>query len=134
VQHLLPHGTSVFKIISERSVILTPECRAPAEGAITTYCNVLGLARPPRAGLELSTSRMLSKSTTTRLPQAVNISSVRALTVYFQGIVSKLTIKFWMCKKCCKIKGGQKNYLKVLQNDYKHTEYDNNYKMNLAIF
>jgi hypothetical protein len=33
--------------------------------------NVLGLTRPARAGLELTTSRMLSESTTTRLQQPV---------------------------------------------------------------
>jgi hypothetical protein len=27
----------------------------------------------------------------------------------------------------------QDNYLQVQQNDYKHTGYDNNYKINLAI-
>jgi hypothetical protein len=35
--HLLRHGASVFKVISERPVILPSECRAPGEGAITTY-------------------------------------------------------------------------------------------------
>jgi hypothetical protein len=37
VPHLLRHGTSNFKVISERPVILTSECRALGEGAITTY-------------------------------------------------------------------------------------------------
>jgi hypothetical protein len=37
VPHLLRHGTSVFKVISERPVILTFEYRALGEGAITTY-------------------------------------------------------------------------------------------------
>jgi hypothetical protein len=37
VPHLLRHGTSVFKVISERPVILPSECRAVGEGAITTY-------------------------------------------------------------------------------------------------
>jgi hypothetical protein len=37
VSHLLRHGTSVFKVISERPVILPSECRALGEGAITTY-------------------------------------------------------------------------------------------------
>jgi hypothetical protein len=36
VPHLLRHGTSVFKVISERPVILPSECRALGEGAITT--------------------------------------------------------------------------------------------------
>jgi hypothetical protein len=30
-------GTSVFKVVSERPVILAYECRALNEGAITTY-------------------------------------------------------------------------------------------------
>jgi hypothetical protein len=37
VPHLLRHGTSVFKVISERPVILPSECCALGEGAITTY-------------------------------------------------------------------------------------------------
>jgi hypothetical protein len=37
VPHLLRHRTSVFKVISERPAILTSECRALGEGAITTY-------------------------------------------------------------------------------------------------
>jgi hypothetical protein len=37
VPHLLRHGTSVSKVISERPVILTSECRALGEGGITTY-------------------------------------------------------------------------------------------------
>ena len=37
MSHLLRHGTSVFKVISERPVILPSECRALGEGAITTY-------------------------------------------------------------------------------------------------
>jgi hypothetical protein len=68
VPHLLRHGTSVFKVTSERAVILTSECRALGEPIL----NVLGLTRPARAGFELTTSRMLSESTTTRLPQPVN--------------------------------------------------------------
>ena len=66
--HLLRHGTSVFKVISERPVIPSSECRALGEEAvITTFLNVLGLTRSARAGLELTTSRMLSESNTTRL-------------------------------------------------------------------
>jgi hypothetical protein len=71
VPHLLRHGTSVFKVISERPVILPSECRALGDGAITTY---LGLTRPARAGLELTTYRLLSESTTTRLRQPVHSS------------------------------------------------------------
>jgi hypothetical protein len=37
VPDLLRHGTSVFKVISERPVILISECRALGEEAITTY-------------------------------------------------------------------------------------------------
>jgi hypothetical protein len=37
VPHLLRHGTSVFKVISERPVILPSECCALGEGAITIY-------------------------------------------------------------------------------------------------
>jgi hypothetical protein len=39
-----------------------------------------------------------------------------------------------MCQKCDKMKDYNKKWLQVLQNDYKHTRYDNNYKINLAIF
>jgi hypothetical protein len=42
---------------------------APLSGALVL--NVLGLTRPARAGLELTTSRMLSESTSTRLRQLV---------------------------------------------------------------
>jgi hypothetical protein len=38
-------------------VIFTSKCRAPGEETITTYFNVLGLTRPARAGLELTTFR-----------------------------------------------------------------------------
>jgi hypothetical protein len=37
VSHLLRYRNSVFKVISERSVILTSECRALSDGAITAY-------------------------------------------------------------------------------------------------
>ena len=40
--HLLRHGTSVFKVISERPMILASKCHAFGEGAITTYFKVLG--------------------------------------------------------------------------------------------
>ena len=40
--HLLRHGNSVFKVISERPVILTSICCALVEGAITTYFKRLG--------------------------------------------------------------------------------------------
>jgi hypothetical protein len=66
VPHLLRHGTSVFKVISERPLILTSECRALGKGAITTYFKHL---RFDAAG---TSSRMLSESTTTRLRQLVS--------------------------------------------------------------
>jgi hypothetical protein len=71
VPHLLRHRTSFFKVIYERPVILTSECLALCEGAISTYFNVFGLTLRARAGLELTTSRMLSESTTIRLSQPV---------------------------------------------------------------
>jgi hypothetical protein len=71
VPHILRPGISVFKVISKRPVILTSECRALDEGAITSYFNVLGLMQPARVELDLMTSRIQSKSTTTRLPQPV---------------------------------------------------------------
>jgi hypothetical protein len=37
VPHLLRHGTSSLKVISERHVSLPSECRALGEEAITTY-------------------------------------------------------------------------------------------------
>jgi hypothetical protein len=40
VPHLLLQGTSVFKVISERRVILTSKCRAFGKRAIATYFNV----------------------------------------------------------------------------------------------
>jgi hypothetical protein len=46
------------------AVLLTKEQSLP-------ILNVLGLTRPARTGLELTTSRMLSESTTTRLLQPV---------------------------------------------------------------
>jgi hypothetical protein len=51
MSNLLRHGTSVFKVISERPVILTSECRAHGEGAITTYFKRLRFdaAGPSRA-------------------------------------------------------------------------------------
>jgi hypothetical protein len=68
VAHLLRHGTSVFKVISERPVIHSSVCYAFGIGPITTYFKDLsGL------GLQLTTSRILIESTTTRLPQPVLI-------------------------------------------------------------
>jgi hypothetical protein len=37
VSHLLRHETSVFKIISERPVILPSDCHVLGKRAITTY-------------------------------------------------------------------------------------------------
>jgi hypothetical protein len=67
--HLLRHGTSVFKVISGRPVILPSECRALGEGAITTYFKRLRF--DPAGSLKLTTSLLLSESTTTRLRQPV---------------------------------------------------------------
>jgi hypothetical protein len=46
-QNLLWHGTSIFKVISKVSVILTNNCRELGEGAITTYLKVLRLTPLP---------------------------------------------------------------------------------------
>jgi hypothetical protein len=73
VLQLLRHGVSVFKVIYEKPVLITSKVCVLGEGAIITYFNDLGLTRPVRAGLELTTPRMLSKSSTTRLPQPVSI-------------------------------------------------------------
>jgi hypothetical protein len=67
--HLVRHETSVFKVISERLVILTSECVLLAKEQLLPIFNVLGLTQPARAELELNTSRTLSESTTSRLPQ-----------------------------------------------------------------
>jgi hypothetical protein len=51
----------------------------------------------------------------------------------FKGIVSKLTIKFWMSQKCGTMKYiNKKNMTTNAVEYYKHTGYDN-YKINLAI-
>ena len=69
--------TSVFKVISEILVILSSACRALGEEAITIpILNVIGLTRPARAVLELTNSRLLSESTTTRLQQRQVIYSL----------------------------------------------------------
>jgi hypothetical protein len=60
--HLLRHGT--YMVISERPVILTSEYHTFGEGAIAPILNVLGLTGPVQAGLEITTSGMLSESTT----------------------------------------------------------------------
>jgi hypothetical protein len=65
-----------FKVISERPVILTSECRALGEEIITAYFNVLGLRQPARTGLELTKFRMLSESTITRLQQPMKKLSI----------------------------------------------------------
>jgi hypothetical protein len=51
VSHLLRHGTSVFKVIFERPVILTSGCRALGEGAITTYFKRLELDEAGTSGV-----------------------------------------------------------------------------------
>jgi hypothetical protein len=52
VSHLLRHGTSVLKVISERHVILSSECRAFGEGAITHFKRLLR-SRPERGSNSL---------------------------------------------------------------------------------
>jgi hypothetical protein len=49
---LLRHGTFVFKVISERPVILTSECRAFGEGVITTYIKRLGFDAAGTSGAQ----------------------------------------------------------------------------------
>jgi hypothetical protein len=51
VPHLLRHGPSVFKVVSEKLVTLTSACRALGEGAITSYFKHLRFdaAGPSRA-------------------------------------------------------------------------------------
>jgi hypothetical protein len=76
-------GTSVFKVISERSVILPSEWRPLCEGAITSYFELLtnvGLTQPAQAGLELMTYRLLSENTTINLQQPLKFCSF-ALTL-----------------------------------------------------
>jgi hypothetical protein len=51
------------------------------------FLNVLGLTRPARAGLELTTYRLLSKSTTTRLQQPVR--------EWWNSFPSKLSFRTW---------------------------------------
>jgi hypothetical protein len=74
--HLLRHGTSVFKVIFERLVILPSECGPLgdllAKEQSLPILNVLGLTRPAPAGLEFTIYRLLSESTTTRLRQPVD--------------------------------------------------------------
>jgi hypothetical protein len=56
VLHLLPHGISIFKVISEIPAILTSKYLGHGKGAVTFF-NVLGLMRSARAGLGLTASR-----------------------------------------------------------------------------
>jgi hypothetical protein len=96
VPHLLRHGTSVFKVISERPVILTSKCRAHGEGAITTYFTSLGLTRLARAGLKLTTYRLLSESSTTRLRQLVASKSVEIDIMTLRQHVMKMCKLFFL--------------------------------------
>jgi hypothetical protein len=86
-----------FLMSSERSVILTSECCAVGEGAITTYFNVVGLTQTGRAGLELKASRMPSESTTTRLPQPVLVMSKSVRVKYSQPDKRKSNNKSIIC-------------------------------------
>jgi hypothetical protein len=69
VPHLLRHRTSVFKVISEKPVILTSDCHALGEGANTTSFKRLRFDVAGTSGAQIHNPRMLSESTTTRLPQ-----------------------------------------------------------------
>jgi hypothetical protein len=79
VPHLLRHGTSVFKVMSERPVILPSECRALGEGAITTYFKRLRFDAAGPSGARTHDLPFANESTTTRL---------HYLTVY--GIITLL--------------------------------------------
>jgi hypothetical protein len=76
VPHLLRHGTSIFKVISERPVIFTSECHALGEGAITTYFKHLRFDAAGLSGAQTHDTQMLSESTTTRLLQPGGIKYV----------------------------------------------------------
>jgi hypothetical protein len=69
VPHLLRHGTPVLKVIAERPMILNAVLLAKEQSL--PILNVLGLTRLARAGLELTTYRLLSESTTTGLRQPI---------------------------------------------------------------
>jgi hypothetical protein len=84
VPHLLRHGTSVFKVISERPVILPSEWRALAKGQSLPILNVLGLTRPARAGLELTIYRLLSESTTSKL--SIGMSTIESVHEFIQDL------------------------------------------------
>jgi hypothetical protein len=109
VPHLLRNRTSIFKVISERPVILTSECRAIGEGAIATYFKcILSVTRPARAGLELTTSRMLRENTTTGLPQPVPLYlRINSICTLFKIMDSQLNghlqvhVSFFYRNNCC---------------------------------
>jgi hypothetical protein len=50
VPHLLRHGNSVFKVISERPMIIVSEYCALGKGAITTYFKRLAFAAAGTSG------------------------------------------------------------------------------------
>jgi hypothetical protein len=54
--------------------------------------NVLGLTRPARAGLELSTYRLLSESTTTKLRQLVPLFGDEFIICYIQMYIECLSV------------------------------------------
>lgn len=75
------HGTSVFKGIFERPVILPFKCQAFGDGAITT-CTYVTVATT-RAGLELTTSgRLRREHHTAELPLTVELNLKKRYTQF----------------------------------------------------
>jgi hypothetical protein len=90
VQHLLRHGTSGFKVISERLVILTSLCRSYGEGAITTYCKHLRFDVAGTSVAQLTTSLMLSKNSIAGLRQPLHV--VVDIRSVFQQMLKRMVI------------------------------------------
>jgi hypothetical protein len=91
VSHLLRHGTSVFKVISGRPVILSSECRALGEEAITTYFKRLRFDASGPSGARTHDL----ETTTTRLQQPVleprvKIKTNRMLTLMHHRFLTSL--------------------------------------------
>jgi hypothetical protein len=116
--------------------------------------NVLGLTRPARAGLELTTSRLLSESTTTRLRQPVSTPckvfskywevsifscQVRSLTLEIKIDSGNLFFRVHQCTKyeVCQAKGFQDTEWSVyhyVQFDPWHLTYSSQNQMGKLIF
>jgi hypothetical protein len=88
VPHLLRYGTSVFKVISERHMIITSECRALDGGAIATYFKRLWFDAAGPSGAQ--NSRFVTESTTTRLRQPVQIKKRRNIALKLKNRSVKL--------------------------------------------